>query len=239
MRASQTKDRDMARSILPCKNRGAARAAKAGIKRAARHAIDRELRAVALLSDLDEWDAAADLRREPRSEISWAVRWRRGGDKLNHFERWAVAITRDLRPEDRLGSVASRLPRGLIGDHALSHLRRRPELNPQLALGHRRLAWERRHRAQAEALSREQRELEQAIRSLMEAHDGHRSLNAAMKAAVPLLPEERDRPPYLLRDIPGIEAFVAGLYVRAGRDPYRAMELEIVQALVRGRGRLG
>jgi hypothetical protein len=59
----------MARSILPCKNREAARAAKVRTKRAARHAIRQDLRSVGALGDLDNWDQATDLRREPSVEI--------------------------------------------------------------------------------------------------------------------------------------------------------------------------
>lgn len=120
MRASTSKHRDMARSTLPSRNRKPARVAKAKTKRAARHAIRQELRAVSTLDDLDAWDEATDLHRQPSIEIRQLVLHRRDGDKLNHFERWAVARTRHLRPEDRLSHLQALLPDGLIGDHAPS-----------------------------------------------------------------------------------------------------------------------
>jgi hypothetical protein len=210
MRASLTKDRDMARSILPSKNGRPARAAKATIKRARRSAVRQALRGARGLADLDEWDLDDDLvrDREMSIEIRQEVRWRRQGDKLNHFERWAVQVTRDLRLEDRLSSMAARLPRGLVGDHALSHLEWLPELNPGNPYSERRATWYRRRREGREAVVRERRRLERAVRLMLETPGGHKELNAAMKRIAQAL----DHPPHLLRDIHGIEAFVAGLY---------------------------
>lgn len=210
MRASLTKNRDMARSILPSKNRRPARVAKAKIKRAHRSAVRQSLRGARGLADLDEWDLDEDLVRDTSIEMRQEVRWRRSGDKLRHFERWAVRVTRNLRPQDRLSSMAARLPRGLIGDHALSHLQWLPELNPDPYGYHRyrRETWERRRREQRAAVLSEQRQLERAIRLMLETPGGHKGLNAAMKEIAQL----HDHPPYLLRDVHGVEAFVAGLY---------------------------
>jgi hypothetical protein len=132
MRASIDKDRDMARSILPSKNREAARSAKAHLKRAARRRCHRACDGLAKLDSYrsDDWDARFDLRAYPAAEIHLVVRWRRAGDKLNHFERWTIARTKGLPIDDRLGSIIAVLPDGLTGDHALSHLRRLAEINP-------------------------------------------------------------------------------------------------------------
>jgi hypothetical protein len=83
MRASIGKDRDMARSILPSKNREPARAAKARIKRAARRRARHACNGLANLDRYrrDDWDARLDLRAYPDAEIHWMVRWRRAGDK--------------------------------------------------------------------------------------------------------------------------------------------------------------
>lgn len=107
MRSSVTKRLDMARSILPSKSRDSAAAALADIRRRNRHRVDRRLRRVVLSGLTDEALVEdllddCDLRAYPNAAINDVVRWRRAADKLNHFERWAVRGTRDMRREDRL-----------------------------------------------------------------------------------------------------------------------------------------
>lgn len=114
----------MARSILPSKARGAARWRKAEIKRNNRRAINQKLHLAARDHEFVEEE---DLTEFPDAELISAMWDRRGRDKLNHFERWAVEITADLPKEDRLGYMRSILPKNLIGDHALLHLRFRDE----------------------------------------------------------------------------------------------------------------
>jgi hypothetical protein len=136
MERHHEKRRDMARSILPSKNREPARAALAEVKRANRRAIAHELGRFAgqrvllddVADDLDDWDERTDLGRYPYVEIHANVRWRRDGDKLNHFIRWAIATTADVPIDDRLSQLRSMLPGGLIGDHAMTHLAREPQL---------------------------------------------------------------------------------------------------------------
>jgi hypothetical protein len=131
MRSSATKSRDMARSILPSRARSTT-AHLALTRRANRRAVGQKLSYIRAgdRGDQENWDERSDLRAYPDIEIGMIVRWRRGADKLNHFERWAVQVTKPLPVEDRLGYMRAMLPGGLIGDHALSHLRRLPELNP-------------------------------------------------------------------------------------------------------------
>lgn len=234
MRASLSKDRDMARSILPSKNRRPARAAKARITRASRHRVRGRLQSVASRGDIDEWDERFDLREDTTIDVRMAVRHRRGGDKLNHFERWAVATTRDIRPDDRLSNLRARLPENLIGWHAMSHLERRPELNPALQTSYWRWNWEQRRRAQREAVLQERRQLEDAVRAFVE-RGGHKALNSAMKAVVQRADGTYDRPPHLLRDVRYVDAFVGGLYLPSRRDHTRSREFQAVQALVRSR----
>jgi hypothetical protein len=109
----------MARSILPCANRAPARQLKRAITRSGRHAARQELLYALERGDFDE----ADLRYYPSAEISAAVERRRWSDKVNPFIRWAKRVTEDLRPEDRLSRIRAVLPAGLIGEHALSHVR--------------------------------------------------------------------------------------------------------------------
>ncbi len=130
------KRRDMARSILSSKNREAARAALAQVKRANRRAIAHELGRYAgqrvaiddVAEGLEDWDEWSDLRRYPYIEIDANVRWRRDGDKLNHFIRWAIATTADVPIDDRLSQLRWILPGSLIGHHAMTHLARERQL---------------------------------------------------------------------------------------------------------------
>jgi hypothetical protein len=107
------KTRDMIRSILPSKARGAARIDKALLKRAHR----RDVRIDVSLRDFET--TKADFARDVSL---WSVVWdRRAADKLNHFIRWCEKITAGLSAEEKLGYVKGLLPRNLIGDHAYSH----------------------------------------------------------------------------------------------------------------------
>lgn len=105
--------RDMVRSILPSRYRRAAREAKAGENRRVRHAVRRDLHA----EDLET--TAADLLRD--THMLPITRWRRYGDKLNHFIRWCSAITRGMPTDRALAFVRQILPRNVIGDHAFFH----------------------------------------------------------------------------------------------------------------------
>jgi hypothetical protein len=71
-----------------------------------------------------------DLALYPQHRIREMVRDRRAADKLNHFERWAVRSTMDIPVPNRLSHLRSVLPDGLIGDHAVSHLRWIDEIVP-------------------------------------------------------------------------------------------------------------
>lgn len=107
------KRKDMIRSVLPSKNREAARAAKAIVSRANRRGVRGDLQHV------DFETTSKDLTREAYQSDN--VRWRRDGDKLNHFMRWCHAITAGMTPQEKLDYVRALLPRNLIGDHAYSH----------------------------------------------------------------------------------------------------------------------
>lgn len=182
MRSSVTKSRDMARSILPSRARSTT-AHLALTRRANRHAIGQKLSYIrrADRADQEDWDDRWDLRAYPDHEIAMIVRWRRGADKLNHFERWAVQVTKALPVEDRLAHMRAMLPGGLIGDHAMSHLRRLPELHPEEETGYalRFVRWaEQNAKRQAEERTR----MRSLVTMILEA-GGHSALNSALKAA--------------------------------------------------------
>ncbi|HEX7150011.1 MAG TPA: hypothetical protein VF618_00885 [Thermoanaerobaculia bacterium] len=103
----------MVRSILPSKNREAARAAKVTERRRVRRAVRTDLRHEDY--ETSPVDFLQDAFQSPN------VYWRRGGDKLNHFLRWCEAITAGMTAVDALSYVRSLLPRNLIGEHAYEH----------------------------------------------------------------------------------------------------------------------
>src|SRR5687767_10134686 len=107
---SPEKLKDMVESILPSKNREAARAAKARANRWHRRVVR---------ADAEGDHIAAD--RICAAEVADTVSWRRGGDKLEHFMRWCEKITAGMTTEEALGFVRGILPKSLIGDHAYGH----------------------------------------------------------------------------------------------------------------------
>lgn len=167
------KAKEMARSILPSRWRGAGKL-RAFIHRSARREVSQSLHLLA--RDPEAWDDGVELGEHARLELPHLVSRRRGSDKLNHFERWAVERTRELPKPSRLGHLRSLLPGGLIGQHALLHLGRRYELAE-----HEDLPW--RPWVFARKLLLDRGELAELLRELIEVGDGVRSLHLAMKHA--------------------------------------------------------
>lgn len=116
------KSRQMGRSILPSARRKGAREDLAAVKRKNRTNIRQALKKI---DPFEPDDFEADLNFYPDHEINYIRRDRRAADKLAHFERWAEKITAHLPTEERLGAMKAKLPPGLIGDHAMSHLENR------------------------------------------------------------------------------------------------------------------
>lgn len=129
MRHGDHKARDMARSILPSRWRGAS-TERARIQRAARRQVHGSLRW--LLRDPEAWDDGVDFDEGLGGQLSSFVWQRRAADKLNPFMRWATEHTRALPLASRLGAMRAVLPRGLIGAHAVQHLERRPDFDTRL-----------------------------------------------------------------------------------------------------------
>lgn len=180
MRHSINKRRDMARSILPSTDRRAMRRALAATRRSARRRYRRQLAYGVGFEDLEMGLDRLDPRDYPDHLIRQLVRRRRGADKLNHFERWAVQVTGHLPIESRLGALRAMLPGGLVGEHAMSHLVRLDELNPHHSWRwyESRLAREARARQWADRLARVEADVRRAL-----ADGRHCDLNRAMKAA--------------------------------------------------------
>lgn len=127
MRNHNDKTRDIARSVLPSTARKGARETRAlihGRERAKQRVVLHELG-----HDIDPDDVDTDVGSVLRRDLAEMVEDRRGADKLGPLLRWASrVIERDpalaaASPEDREVYFRSLLPRGVIGNHAISHLR--------------------------------------------------------------------------------------------------------------------
>jgi hypothetical protein len=175
------KTREMSRSILPARGLTArwARKQRACVHRWSRHRAASAMRA--LSRDPSAWDEGLDEPDVMQREIGGMVRGRRGGDKLNHFERWAVERTREMPAEVRLDHLAALLPPGLIGDHAFGHLESRRELMSE-AQYEARFPW-RGPRARPRT-SLDRGEAAVLLRKLLELPEAHRALNRALKELV-------------------------------------------------------
>jgi len=169
---SVDKAKDMARSILPSRWRGAAKS-RAHLHRRQRRTVSQSLNA--LERDPASWDEGVEFGEVFEPDVSMFVSRRRSSDNVSHFERWAIARTRELPKVHRLGALASVLPDGLIGQHAMSHLKRRRELAPDR--DDLRVTWLRR------ALFLERGHLAELLRDLLTVHEGVRWLHRALKSA--------------------------------------------------------
>ncbi|WP_147441916.1 hypothetical protein [Corallococcus exercitus] len=175
---SDEKVRQMARSLLPSKNREASREARAHIHRAARQEVRMEL-AMWLQSGDVEADVPS-LAPWERVEIRKQVYWRRAGDKVNPFIRWATARTRHLPREDRRGHARGLLPQGVIGEHAMSHLERTPAFEDPTEAAWRDRHWLRQRQQRKGALL-DRGEQAQLLRALLQEPDGQRTFNRFLR----------------------------------------------------------
>jgi hypothetical protein len=166
------KAKEMARSILPSRSRKG-QAYRASIHRSMRREVNLSLRR--LERDPSEWDEGVEFGEGPARELPSFVSQRRGQDKLNHFERWAIERTKEMPKEHRLGHLRSLLPGGLIGQHAMLHLKHREELNVERF----RPIWGHWHK-----LLMDRGEVAELLRRLIEVGNGVRKLHEAMNKAV-------------------------------------------------------
>lgn len=166
------KKRDMARSLLPSTMR-------VGTQKRVAHKRHRTTVRWGLSHDpegetCDFGDGT--LKRDVRQIVSD----RRGADHTHPFEVWAEAVTKDLPPEDRLSHARALLPKGMIGDHALTHIKHREHF--QHAEHH--VSWRHQHiltPEEAEALRVQEHEARvKALREIVADGEAHRALNRAL-----------------------------------------------------------
>ncbi len=171
----------MARSILPSTKRGFQHARRR-IHKQERAAVRADLRGALGAPDVDAWTDDRDASRRRTGRIRSMVWDRQVGDKLGPMFRWATAATAHLRVEDRLPFLRAVLPKGLVGDHALSHLVYLPHFRD----AHRRLVEEAAaaRRARAWKPTTRPRALRAALlREVVIDGAAHRRLHAWLRAA--------------------------------------------------------
>lgn len=216
----------MARSILPAKT--PARRTARSFRRLAHHrhrALSREAMAHAPLDDgFDERPLGGIIQRD----ISMVVMARRSSDKLGPFLRWANAQADELgaTPEARVAAMRARLPKGVIGEHALSHLTSQPAFEDDPLWRAQRYAWR-------EAAARRPAEL-QSLRDRLVHGIGQRldqvgELNAAIKASWVAPRDDPERRPRLLAGAHDVVAFVDSVIVDVRPTPARQRDGSIDQ----------
>lgn len=129
---NEEKAREMGRSILPStQRRGRTKQSKQSrrTRRTARHSLN--LMEWSEDGWLDDQQALTD-DKEHRVEVRYIVRSQRELDKVAPVQRWAVAITADMRLLDRRAFVAKQLPQNLIGWHAMTHIESLDEFDTEI-----------------------------------------------------------------------------------------------------------
>jgi hypothetical protein len=205
----------MKRSVLPAKahTRNAARLARAAAHRNARR-TERALRTVIDPTESDHGSAdlyvtgAHSAERRRSIEISHVVWRRQSSDKVAPLIRWANARANDLGndPDTRVAALRSLVGRGLIADHAISHVRDSGAfVDPNDRFYASRIEW----KARAELHPRQMTSLRARLEhGLRERADRFGELNRAIKDAAtpdgaPVAPRPR-----LLHGLHDISAFV-------------------------------
>lgn len=122
-----SKQRDMVRSVLPSRQRNAARNDLRNIKQRNRaqvhrglHYINRGATSADVIENYDE--SALDINFYPDAEIKYVVQDRQLGDNLSAFLSWAPHQVKDVRLLDRMSKMLAIMPDNLAVRHAVSHL---------------------------------------------------------------------------------------------------------------------
>lgn len=131
MRNHDQKIKDMQRSVLPSTARGFARAERRLIhKRARARARDALAEARKIVNTDIRTDPDPDFREGRRKAAThWMVLDRRAADKIGPLCRWAVRTVeadealRDAPLHDQAAFFAALMPKDLIGEHAVFHIR--------------------------------------------------------------------------------------------------------------------
>jgi hypothetical protein len=170
----EEKARDMARSLLPSRWRKGARKERALIHRGSRRKPKEAL--ARLTREPEGWEELPSPKDFSRRELLGVVQHRRGADKVNPFIRWATAVTREFPRESRLSHVRGRVPRGVIGEHALVHLKHTAAFEDPVEREWR-WAWWLRNGGSSRTGWMNRGEHAQLLRQVLQVPEGHRTFN--------------------------------------------------------------
>jgi|GEM_PF-2063823 len=177
MRYGEDKSLEMARSLLPSTRRQAVRKSRTrlhrSVRRTARTRVAQLIRAPELAED------CAELDEDTSSEMRGLVWERQAADKVNPFIRWATQRTLDQPRDLRMGLLRKMLPHGLIGQHALSHLKQELHFLSTAELSAQE-SWRLRRRT---GLPTERGLMAQLLRQLLRLPTGQKSFNGYLKRA--------------------------------------------------------
>ncbi|NTX11439.1 hypothetical protein HUA76_11625 [Myxococcus sp. CA056] len=178
MRYGDDKSFEMARSLLPSTHRQAARKSRASLHRRSRRSS--RTRVAQLIRDPEFAEDCAELDEDSSTEMQWVVSRRRRADKVNPFIRWAEQRTLDQPRDLRVELMRKVLPAGLIGHHALSHLKQQKHFLSSLELprgiGRSSTPWRRKPLSDRGVMA-------QILRGLLRVPDGQKSFNGYLKRA--------------------------------------------------------
>lgn len=125
----KAKTKTMIKSILPSTARKRAKKAKDDLhrknrRRGTQQCVKFRGNAQEVIESWEDNNSDLTYWLEAHNADGWdnIVSERRQADKLAHFERWAYERTKHLPRNDRLSNIAAKLPKGVIGEHAVSHL---------------------------------------------------------------------------------------------------------------------
>lgn len=172
MAYGEEKARDMARSLLPSRWRKGARKERALIHRGSRREPKAAL--ARLAHEPEGWETRPFPKDTTRRELRWVVSHRRGADKVNPFIRWATAVTRELPRESRLSHIRGQVPRGVIGEHALVHLKHTEAFEDPVERDWRQAWW---WRIRSKRSGMDRGEQAQLLRQVLQVPEGHRTFN--------------------------------------------------------------
>ncbi|NTX56663.1 hypothetical protein HUA74_08560 [Myxococcus sp. CA051A] len=178
MRYGDDKSFEMARSLLPSTHRQAARKSRASLHRRSRRSS--RTRVAQLIRDPEFAEDCAELDEDTSSEMRGLVWERQASDKVNPFIRWAEQRTLDQPRDLRLGLMRKALPDGLVGRHALSHLKQEKHFLSTAELSAQE-SW--RLRTRKKSLPTERGLMAQLLRELLRLPTGQKALNSYLKRA--------------------------------------------------------
>ena len=168
---------EMGRSLLPSTKRRSARWLKRNAHHIARSRERQSLQKALHCHDIEDWafDEVGEGKR--RRDINSMMRSRRDGDKIAPFQKWAKVVTSNLPQGDRLSWVRHLLPKNIISDHALGHLKYMDHFE------HPRVRAIRENRyADKVYKSRTNEERAALLRGIVEDGRAHRELNDLMNS---------------------------------------------------------